>query len=59
MIRRFGPWPVLALLLSLALPAAPALADRAEAGAQICERAIIARRPPRGACRRTCCTRSR
>ena len=42
MIRRFGPWPVLALLLSLALPAGPLRADSAESGAQICERAIIA-----------------
>jgi hypothetical protein len=42
MPRRFGPWPVLALLLSFALPAGPARADTAEAGAQICERAIIA-----------------
>ena len=42
MIRRFGPWPVLALLLSLALPAGPLRADSAETGAQICERAIIA-----------------
>jgi soluble lytic murein transglycosylase-like protein len=42
MIRRFGPWPVLALLLSLALPMDKALADQAEAGAQVCERAIIA-----------------
>ena len=42
MIRRFGPWPVLALLLSLALPAGPLRADGAESGAQICERAIIA-----------------
>ena len=41
MLRRFGPWPVLALLLSFALPAAPACADSAELGAQICERAII------------------
>ena len=46
MICRFGPWSVLALLLSLALPAAPALAEsataEAERNAQICERAIIA-----------------
>ena len=42
MSRRFGPWPVLALLLSLALPAAAVRADSAETGAQICERAIIA-----------------
>jgi hypothetical protein len=42
MPSRFGPWPVLALLLSFALPAAPALADHDEAGAQICERAIVA-----------------
>jgi hypothetical protein len=42
MPSRFGPWPVLALLLSLALPAAPALADHDEAGAQVCERAIVA-----------------
>ena len=42
MIRRFGPWPVLALLLSLAFPAAPVRADQIEAGAQVCERAIIA-----------------
>ena len=42
MLSRFGPWPVLALLLSLALPAAPALADQDEAGAQTCERAIVA-----------------
>jgi hypothetical protein len=42
MFRRFGPWPVLALLLSFFLPAAPVRADSAEAGAQICERAIIA-----------------
>ncbi len=41
MIRRFGPWPVLAIALSLLLHAAPALADRDEAGAQICERAIL------------------
>jgi hypothetical protein len=38
MTRRFGLWPVLALLLPAALPAAPALAD---AGAEICERAIV------------------
>jgi hypothetical protein len=37
MIGRFGPWPVLALLLSL-LALAPGA--RADAGAEICERAI-------------------
>ncbi|MFO1209412.1 MAG: lytic transglycosylase domain-containing protein [Amaricoccus sp.] len=42
MSSRFGPWPALALLLSLVLPAVPALADPDEAGAQICERAIVA-----------------
>ena len=42
MSSRFGPWPVLAFLLSLALPAAPVRAESAETGAQICERAIIA-----------------
>jgi len=42
MPSRCGPWPVLALLLSFALPAAPALANPDEAGAQICERAIVA-----------------
>ena len=42
MTCRFGPWPVLALLLSALLHAAPARADRDEAGAQICERAIQA-----------------
>ena len=42
MPSRFGPWPVLALLLSFALPAAPALANPDEAGAQTCERAIAA-----------------
>lgn len=40
MTRRFGPWPVLVLLLSILLQAAPARADQAEEGAQICERAI-------------------
>ena len=42
MIRRFGPWPVLALLLSIAFPVDRVHADQIEAGAQICERAIIA-----------------
>ena len=40
MTRRFGPWPVLALVLPILLHAAPARADRDEAGAQVCERAI-------------------
>jgi hypothetical protein len=42
MIRRFGPWPVLALLLSIAFPVDRVHADPIEAGAQVCERAIIA-----------------
>ena len=43
MTCRFGPWPVLVLLLSGLLPSAPVHAsDRDEAGAQICERAIAA-----------------
>jgi hypothetical protein len=37
MTRRFGLWPVLALLLPILTPASAALAD---AGAEICERAI-------------------
>ena len=42
MIRRFGPWPVLALLLAIAFPVDRVHADPIEAGAQVCERAIIA-----------------
>jgi len=38
MSRRFGPWPIVTLLLSLAL--APAAV--ADPGAEICERAIVA-----------------
>ncbi len=43
MLRRFGPWPVLALALSIAT-AAPftAAADSLDAGAETCERAIAA-----------------
>ena len=43
MFRRFGPWPVLVLLLSFAIPAAPVRAESrlvAAQGAEICERAI-------------------
>jgi hypothetical protein len=45
MPRRFGLWPVASLLLSLALSSAAraeSAAIAAEAGAQICERAIVA-----------------
>jgi hypothetical protein len=45
MSRRFGLWPIAALLLSLALALearAEGLATTAEAGAEICERAIVA-----------------
>ena len=63
MSSRFGPWPVLALLLSLVLRTGPALADRDEAGAQICERAIAARararRRPRGRAARDLADRDR
>ena len=40
MSRRFGPWPIVTLLLCLALAQAPAAA--ADPGAEICERAIVA-----------------
>ena len=57
MPRRFGPWPIVTLLLSVALALqAPSVA--ADPGAEICERAI-APAPARSACRRRCCTRSR
>jgi hypothetical protein len=41
MIRRLGPWPVLALFLSALISAAPVRAGESEAGAEICERAIL------------------
>jgi hypothetical protein len=40
MIRRLGPWPVLALVLTALLPS-PLRAGDSEAGAEICERAIL------------------
>ncbi len=42
MQSRFGPWPALVLLLSVLFAAAPAGAESMEAGAQTCERAIVA-----------------
>ncbi len=41
MSLRFGPWPVLALLLSVVLAPAASRAETREAGAAVCERAIV------------------
>src|SRR3954471_22170311 len=41
MSRRFGPWPVLAVLLSVVLSPPAARAEVRDLGAEICERAIV------------------